>query len=112
MRGTDTYGGNPQMVKLAGTFSNAAGTSFNLSESITNFSQLLFMFGTPSSTTTGWETVSAYPWQMGSFQVSQPKIGLTVNGAPAIITIDSTTQLTYTTGSVPLRAVYGIRKAG
>ena len=115
MKGIDTYkpltANDLTPVRLAGTSSYTQGTTVTLDESIANFSQLIFQFGTPSSASTGYESAIAYPWQVNaSFTSSNPNIGLSVNGEKVIMTINSNTQITYTSGSIALRCIFGIRK--
>lgn len=99
-------------VRLCSTSNYAQGASITLTESIANFSQLLFQFGTPSSSnTTGYETAIAYPWQINTaFSASNPRFSFSVHGEHVTVTLDSLTTLTYTSGSANLRCIFGIRK--
>lgn len=116
MRGTDTFSPltaeDLTPVKLCAMGNYSQGTSITLTESIANFSQLLFQFGTPStSNTSGYETVSAYPWQINAtFNASTPRFSFSVHGGHVTVTLDSLTTLTYTSGSANLRCIFGIRK--
>lgn len=116
MRGTDTIkaltAADLTPVRLCATSNYSQGTSITLAESIANFSQLLFQFGTPStSNTSGYETVSAYPWQINAtFSASNPRFSFSVHGEHVTMTLDSLTAITYTSGSANLRCIFGIRK--
>lgn len=109
MRGTDTIGNAPNYVKLAGTGSYNQGATITLSEAISNFSILFFQFGTPGNST-GYSTVPVYGWGMSGIATGQPNMSMDTHGGKVLMTIDSATQITYTSGAVALRAIFGIRK--
>lgn len=109
MRGNETYGNNFHPVLLAGVSSYSQGAVITLNENITEFAYLFFQFGTPGNNT-GYETVPAFGWRMGNLTVTQPNISMTTHGVKVLMTIDSNTQITYTSGSIALRGIWGIRK--
>ena len=100
---------NLKYTKLTETLNTStANTNITLTDSVDNYKELLFLFGTPSSTTFGWYTAIIRQWVETGWQYSQTgRIAIPVPGGTAIFKMVSETTIQLVSTDLNIRAIYG-----